>query len=168
MLIYNQKSEKIRNVKYGKATLGNCGCEAIAAYNAMEMLGRSMPLEEVIKGFERRFSKGGGFLAGGRLGATPRDISLFLRECGMAPKIGSLSTLSSIKAPGVFIISYWNMPITQGIHTVAVSFDGEHYTAVNYLAKLCSKDCLEDFLPRKYHFIRGLYLPSEKQKINLK
>ena len=158
MIIFSQNSPNYRHMKYGKGTVGKCGCEAVAACNALEFLGRGIPFADVVKAFEMRFSNGGGFLAKGRLGATPLDVSLFLRSRGLNPESGTLRQLSEIKSPGVFIVSYWNKPFTKGIHTIAVDYDGKRYTAANYEAKLCSKERLEDFLPDRIHFLRGYYI----------
>ena len=162
MLILNQNAAELREKKYGKAQLGKCGCEAIAAYNALEFLGMGIAFDEVISAFENRFSRGGGFLAGGRLGATPADITAFLRSRGLKPKGGRLGKMQSIKEPGIFILSYWNKPFTKGIHTVAIDFDGEKYTAANYLVKLCTKGDLTDFLPDKKHYFYCTYIPKKQ------
>ncbi|MDO4815577.1 MAG: hypothetical protein Q4A83_03100 [Bacillota bacterium] len=162
MLIYNQNSEKYRDVKYGKSTLGKSGCAAIASYNALEMLGMGIPLSQIISDYERQFSRGGGLLAGGRLGALPPDVRRFLKRRGFKSKGGFLRRLLRIKAPGVFIITYWNRPFIRGAHTIAVKFDGEAYTAVNYAAGLCRKRSLVEFIPDRLHFIYGFYLPKKQ------
>ena len=159
MLIYSQNAAGIRDIKYGKSNLGKSGCACIAAYNVLEMLGRGMPLADVISCFEGRFSRGGGLMAKGRLGATPADVSAFLRDRGLKPQGGSLRKMQAIKSAGVFVITYWNKPFTKGAHTIAVRFDGNRYTAVNYTSRPCTKDTLEEFLPDKVHYIYGYYIP---------
>lgn len=162
MLIYNQNSEKYRDIKYGKSTLGKSGCAAIASCNALEMLGVGIPLSEVISAYEKQFSRGGGLFAKGKLGALPMDVRRFLKRRGLRPKGGFLRRMLRIKAPGVFIITYWNKPFTRGAHTVAIKFDGREYTAINFTDRPCVKSSLADFIPGTLHFIYGFFLPEEK------
>lgn len=162
MLIYNQHDPRYRSLTYGRAKVGDCGCEAVAAYNALEMLGKPMPFGEVIRVFEHRFSHGGGFGGKGKLGASPRDLTLFFRSLGYTPQGGSLKKMQGISEPGVFILTYWNKPFTHGLHTVAIRFDGHRYTAVNYIVKLCTKEDISDFLPDKMHYFYCFHLPFSK------
>ncbi len=159
MLIYNQNSDKYRDIKYGKSNLGKSGCAAIASYNALEMLGIGMPMPQVIAAYEKQFSRGGGLLAGGRLGALPTDIRRFLKNRKLLFCGGFLRKMLGIKKPGVFIVTYWNKPFTRGAHTIAVKFDGESYTAVNYGGGVCRKSSLAEFIPGRLHFIFGFFLP---------
>ena len=40
--------------------------------------------------------------------------------------------LDEMDKPGTYIISFWNdKPLTEGLHTVAVSYDGTGYTTYN-------------------------------------
>ena len=41
--------------------------------------------------------------------------------------------LNDMTKQGVYIISFWNEnPLSNGLHTVAVSYDGKTYTTYNY------------------------------------
>lgn len=158
MLILNQNAPKYRDLPYGKATVGDCGCEAIAVNNALQLLGCGVPFEDIISDFEALFKKGGGLYAGGRLGAMPRDVRRVLESCGLKPTGGFLKKLSEIKTEGVFIISYWNKPVKYGLHTVAVRFDGSTYTAYNLGGGEKESSSLLELIPDKKHFFYGFYM----------
>jgi len=158
MLIKNQNAPKYRGLPYGKATVGDCGCEAIAVYNALKLLGCGVPFEDIIAGFEALFKKGGGLLAGGRLGAMPIDVRRVLESRGLNPEGGFLKKLSEIKTEGVFIITYWNKPVKHGLHTVAVRFDGVSYTAYNLGSGEKSAESITELIPDKKHFFYGYYM----------
>ena len=125
--INGQGRPEFADIPYGRSTVGRAGCEAIACYNAMLLLGRPVPFAEVKAYFEKLFRRGLGWAAGGILGATPIEIHMFLRKQGVRfTRIRSVRSFRRKRAagklpPGVLIVSYWNKPIIKcGFHTVAV------------------------------------------------
>ncbi len=125
--IFGQALPSYAEMPYGRSTIGKAGCEAIACYNVMVLLGRPMPFSEVKAYFEGLFKHGLGWMAGGMLGATPIEIRMFLRKQGIRfTRIRSVRAFNRKKAagelpPGVLIVSYWNKPMLKyGFHTVAV------------------------------------------------
>ena len=72
--IFGQALPSYAEMPYGRSTIGKAGCEAIACYNVMVLLGRPMPFSEVKAYFEGLFKRGMGWMAGGMLGATPIEI----------------------------------------------------------------------------------------------
>ena len=125
--INGQGRPEFADIPYGRSTVGKAGCEAIACYNAMLLLGRPLPFEEVRAYFEKLFRRGLGWAAGGMLGATPIEMRLFLRKQGIRfIRIRSVRSFKKKAAAGRFpsgilIVSYWNKPIIKcGFHTVAI------------------------------------------------
>ena len=122
--INGQGRAEFAKIPYGRSTVGRSGCEAIACYNAMLLLGRPVPFENVKAYFEWLFRRGLGWLGMGFLGASPLEIRLFLRRNRV-----QFCTVRSVKhfrrmlaeRSGVLIVSYWNKPLLKyGYHTVAV------------------------------------------------
>ena len=68
-------------------------------------------------------------MAFGYLGSDPRRIGTVLRNEGIPY---TCIRLDEMDKPGTYIISFWNdKPLTNGLHTVAVSYDGSSYTTYN-------------------------------------
>ena len=163
--ISGQQLRPYRDMRYGMSDVGRAGCEALAAYNCMLLLGRPEPLESVIAffedGFRRRFLSGWGLR--GRWGAAPWDIRRFLRARGVrfryAVTLRGLERL--VRGPGAVIVSYWNKPFTTGVHTVAVRYDGARFTAYNQncgSARPVVTDRLGSLMAGRSRFIRGIYI----------
>lgn len=106
-------------LKLGDTVMKESGCEVIAAYNALLLLGRDEPLSAVARRFEQtgclmRFP----FVKYGTLGVNPYDIGSVMAsygvDCPPAP-------LKQMCEPGLYILSYWNSPkLRDGLHTIAV------------------------------------------------
>ena len=132
--INGQGRAEFAKIPYGRSTIGRSGCEAIACYNAMLLLGRPVPFEKVKAYFEWLFRRGLGWLGMGFLGASPLEIRLFLRKnrvrfCTVRSVRHFRRILAGQAAEdpegevrsGVLIVSYWNKPLLKyGYHTVAV------------------------------------------------
>ena len=68
-------------------------------------------------------------MAFGYLGSDPLRIGTVLRNEGIQY---TRIRLDEMDKPGTYIISFWNdKPLTEGLHTVAVSYDGTGYTTYN-------------------------------------
>lgn len=170
--INGQQLPPWRDMPYGVSDLGRAGCEAIAAYNAMALLGRPEPLGDVVSSFVGGFSRGllNGWGMGGRWGAAPWDIRRFLRERGVAFR--GARTLRGLKSlidgPGVVILSYWNRPVTGGYHTVAAAFDGERYTVYNQncaSARPVAAKSPDELMAGGWRFIHGFYIRFDKKGV---
>ena len=176
--INGQGRPEFADIPYGRSTIGKAGCEAIACYNAMLLLGRPVPFEEVRGYFEKLFRRGLGWAAGGMLGATPIEMRLFLREQGM-PFIRMHSVRSFNKKaargklpPGVIIVSYWNKPILKyGYHTVAVDCrkaagcdqNMPQLTVYNRFSDSAGPErigALSELMNGNWRFISGFYIPN--------
>ena len=152
----------LRDIPYGRSNLGRAGCEAIASYNLLLLIGRPEPLEDVVAFYTELFRSSAlaGFGMQGLWGAATWDIRRFLASRGVPYRsAGTLRGLEALcDAPCAVILSYWNKPITTGYHTVAIRYDGERFTAYN---QNCSSpvpaeaDSLRAFLPGRGRFIRG-------------
>ena len=96
------------------------------------------------------FQDANAMMAFGYLGSDPRRIGTVLRNEGIPY---TCIRLDEMDKPGTYIISFWNDPITKGLHTVAVSYDGGSYTTYNYSGH-------ENDLPSNYasRYICGYYL----------
>ena len=155
------------DIPYGRSTIGRAGCEAIACYNAMVLLGRPVPFADVKAYFEKLFRRGLGWAAGGILGATPIEIHMFLRKQGVRfTRIRSVRSFNRKNAagelpPGVLIISYWNKPIIKyGFHTVAV--DCRTMLVYNQYNSSAGPEPITDIsrlMEGNWRFIGGSYIP---------
>lgn len=165
-LINGQGLEPYKNMRYGRSTVGKAGCEAIASYNALRLLGREVLFPDVAAQYIRLFRNPlRGWGMGGAFGAAPRDIAAFLRRNGVAfTSARRLKTLLRRLKPGVMIVSFWNRPFTAGYHTVAVEYDGRVFTAYNVTNTGRAPRREEDFtalLPGRRRLIRCFFLDGE-------
>ena len=164
--INGQGREPYRYIPYGKSTVGRVGCEAIAVYNTMSLLGRSTSFDEVKAFFEALFRKGLGWGCRGHLGATPVEMRKFFRSRNICFEgTFSLKKLKRHTEEGIFILHYWVKPYRRGIHTVAVRHDGNGcYTVYNWFNNAETaylRHDLSDFLPGKRRFIYGMFVPVQ-------
>lgn len=117
--------------------------------------------EDVVSSYEESFRFGGGLFMNGKLGAVPTDIMFFLTQAGIEYQGCTLKQMKNITERGAMIISYWNKPMTYGIHTIAINFDGENYFAYNYETsrKKPTKVTLESLIYDDWRYIYGFYVP---------
>ena len=132
--IYGQRNANVTNMRFGGSTVGYSGCEAIAVYNAMLLLGKNVSFHSVI--FE--FDLNGAYflpLIGGTFGGNYKMFGDYFRAHRIkATGTSNKNTFNSWAQPGgVYILTFWNdaNDITKGIHTVAASYDGNTYTVYN-------------------------------------
>ena len=88
------------------------------------------------------------------MGSDPLKIGAVLWERGMPYSCVSLNEMTQ---EGVYIISYWNDGAPwNGLHTVAVNYDGKGYTTYN----LWGNGSTSDRSPMEYAnaYICGYYL----------
>ena len=169
--INGQKRAAYADIPYGRSTVGRAGCEAIACYNAMILLGRPLPFGEVKAYFEKLFRRGLGWGFGGILGASPIEIRLFLRKNRVYfHAVRSIKHFKRMPAsPGVLIVSYWNKPLLKyGFHTVAIDCrvpesGGEPqltvYNRFNHSEGPETITGLSELMEGSRRFIRGFFIP---------
>ena len=125
-MLNGQGRKALADMRFGFSRVGKAGCESIAVYNALLLLGRPRPLADVIRDME----KGGYMRLGGHFGAVPYFAPL-LRRCGAEAKMirpSALQRQAELRAltPGaVFLMAIWNrrfMP-QKGLHTFAAVYD---------------------------------------------
>ena len=123
--INGQGRGEVSRLPFGKFTMDYNGCEVIACYNALRVLGRERPLGEVAAYFERR----GIFLAG-RWGTHAAELPRYFERLGL-----HIHTLyaSSVRDPAEYdaafagaktaVFSFWNdaKRLRSGVHTVALA-----------------------------------------------
>ena len=121
-ILNGQGRESLRDLSFGFSNVGRAGCESIAVYNALRMLGLHRPLPEVIRDME----KGGYMRLWGHMGAVPWFQPL-LRRYGADSRTAEPRRLqrqaeSGALAPGsVFLFCAWNdrLRFYRGLHTFA-------------------------------------------------
>lgn len=126
--IYNQSDTSTKNRKAGKYRFGfttfkNVGCEVASAYNVALALDDSERLSQTIYYFEAysiEFS-----IAWGNFGSNPLEIYRYLKKRGFSyskyTSYSSFSTAVSKKSSCKIIMSRWNSPIKDGLHTFYIS-----------------------------------------------
>ena len=167
--INGQRRAQFADIPYGRSTVGKAGCEAIACYNAMMLLGRPMPFGDVKAFFERLFRRGMGWGFGGILGASPIEIRLFLKKQGIryirirCVRSFNKKTAGGQLPSGVFIVSYWNKPLLRyGFHTVAIDCSSDLmyvFNRRNYSAETEPIGDISELMEGNWRFISGFYIP---------
>ena len=125
-MLNGQGRPELARLRFGYADVGRAGCESIAVYNALRLLGIPQPLPEIIRDME----KGGYLRMGGHLGAAPYFKPL-LRRSGAESRVvlpGRLQRDADVRSltPGaVFIMVIWNRRFlpNHGLHTFTAVYD---------------------------------------------
>lgn len=149
-LVCDQNGVRGRAFVYGDYPARRNACEAIAVHNARVLLGRESSLSETIALFQAL----GAMIFRGFFGSNVYKIKRVLRALDIPFEKVKRKGLGR---PGVYIVSFWNeKPLKNGIHTVALTYDGEKYTTYNLHGNGAASG--ED--PRDYakRFIVGYYL----------
>ena len=140
------------NYRYGFQTATNNGCEVIAIHNAKVLTGRESTFTQTALSVQLK----GAMLAGGFFGSNPFAIGRVLRSEGI--DYSQVNDVGEMTATGTYIISFWNSGAPwNGLHTVAVGYDGTSYTAYNLGGYGKPTD---NFDPSKYAdaYICGYYI----------
>ena len=131
-LLNGQGRPALSGLRFGYADVGKAGCESIAVYNALRLLGRPRPLAEIIRDME----KGGYLRLGGHLGASPYFEPL-LRRYGTRSCVVSPARLrreeGADATEGVYLMVIWNrrwLP-TKGLHTFAAARTSDGWEVFN-------------------------------------
>lgn len=118
---------------YGRSTVREAGCEAIAAYNALLALrGEAPTLAELTRWFRRR-----GMVLGGRWGTAPQAVRSLLERLGLRCGWCTEPACFEAFAAGyeVLILTFYNDvdDLFRGVHTVCITRDADGFTAHNAL-----------------------------------
>lgn len=131
--ISGQRVGPAADFRYGLCRYGSVGCEVIAVYNALYLLGFRPSLAEI----GRRFEACGGQMLLGAWGTDPFSIEKVLAGEGISLcRFESAAALSAMVEKGkgaVLVLSFWNQKgnIFKGIHTVTVEYNEGKYIAYN-------------------------------------
>ena len=124
-LINDQNGTTGQTFTYGACYAQKNACKTIAVHNAKVLLGMDSTLSDTMAAFQ----DANAMMAFGYLGSDPLRIGTVLRNEGIQY---TRIRLDEMDKPGTYIISFWNdKPLTEGLHTVAVSYDGSQYTTYN-------------------------------------
>ena len=147
-LIRNQNDAIISRFMYGKRHAWWNACETIAIHNAKVMLEIESTLSQTMLDCQ----KTGIMIGDGQFGSDPFGIGKVLRKYDISY---SLVSRGGMTKPGVYIISYWNKnPLKNGLHTIAVHYDGNQYMAYNVSGGVVPIDPAD----YRWRFIIGYYL----------
>jgi|GEM_PF-3192476 len=166
--IYGQGSSIVKDMIYFGVSIKTNGCELIAIYNSAKLLGQQLKLSEIISEF--MCNSRTQIILNGIFGTDPKAIYEYLEYHDYKYEYTeSKSTFEKwAKKDRVFIISKWNDPITNGLHTMAIQCDGfdangnPTYTVWNRFNNAIQKDpglTLSQILDNG-SFICGYYLPK--------
>ena len=121
-LMNGQSLGAVSGMKFGLGSIGHCGCEVVAVYNALLLSGTPRPFTEVAKYMER-FS-----MLGGLWGTDPYALGHCLRHFGLgARKLRSHESVKRVLMSGKRVIYvYWiKRRMMSGIHTVCAEQRGD-------------------------------------------
>ena len=149
-IINDQNGTTGNTFKYGLHDASWNACEAIAVHNAKVLTNRESSLSKTLRDFQRN----GAMIGDGYFGSNPLLIGRVLNSQGIYNNKVKLDEMTSA---GVYIISFWNDGAPcNGLHTVAVSYDGATYTTYN----LKGRGETSNLNPADYanNYICGYYL----------
>ncbi len=107
------------SLRFGLSSMKRSGCEVMAAYNVLSLMGKDPDLVGLIKEFEKK-----GASLGGIFGASPHAIEDVLNGSGLnavyhgpskAPGFDAL-----LESCGLGVLTFWWGPASLVIHTVTV------------------------------------------------
>ena len=125
-IVCDQNGVRGSSFVYGKYPACRNACEAIAVHNTKVLLGVPSTLSETIA----RFQILRAMIFGGFFGSNVFKIGRVLKSYGI--KYKRIFRKKRLREHGSFIISFWNeKPLKNGIHTVALTYDGDHYETFN-------------------------------------
>ena len=125
----------INELRIGKADVGTSGCEIIAVYNALYLMGKECSFAKV----ERDFELNGAltkvpFVPIGAYGSNPYALKRMLEINGLRGK--RVSKTDMLNNPGTYIYSYWNKGgLLKGLHTIIAENDSKVISLYNYASK---------------------------------
>ena len=168
-IINGQGLEPYKSMPYGISTVGFSGCESIAIYNALILIGKARSLNTVIGYMFQSINDGGGYGLYGLGGGTCLDIAKTLKQLNVDYSWADYDTLCDVNESSVMIVGFWgriypfknsNIYIPS-IHTVAVQYTGDQYIAYNMYSDYpydYPKNTLDALFGGKEKFIYGFIL----------
>ncbi|MBQ2732544.1 MAG: hypothetical protein IJF74_00145, partial [Clostridia bacterium] len=119
------KNATVKDIKYGKKTISYNGCELLAVYNAMILIGNEQSFVDIKNKAETTPRV---MWLNGRWGSRPKELGKLFD--GFEQKYNVITNKKkfndSLKDGGVYIISYWtSLKLLSPIHTVAFTCDAE-------------------------------------------
>ncbi len=152
-IINDQNLSTGSNFTYGLYPVKHNGCEAIAVHNAKVLKKIDSTLSETLNDFQKENA----MIGFGFFGSNPYAIGRVLESEGI--QYYNVSSTSNMTLYGTYIMSYWtDTPFMSTIHTIAISYYADNYTAYNksgYGSSLFNFN-LDEY---KNRFICGYYLP---------
>ena len=124
----------IKDLRIGKVDVGTAGCEVIAVYNSLYLLGKECSFARI----ERDFEINGAltkvpFVPIGAYGSNPYALKRMIEIHGLNAKRVTKEEL--LGNPGVYIFSYWNYGgLLKGLHTIVAKNNGKGIELYNYIA----------------------------------
>ena len=141
-LINGQDLEPYRNIQYGISRVGFSGCEAIAVYNSLILIGNPHSFDDVKSYMLQSIRNGGGYGLYGLGGGTRSDIEYTLQCINADYFSAGYTELSNIVEPTVMIVGFMaTSTILHGrvtytsIHTVAIEYTGNQFVGYNMFNK---------------------------------
>ncbi|MBR6337324.1 MAG: hypothetical protein IKR76_06280 [Ruminococcus sp.] len=119
------------DLQLGNYKLGYNGCEVIASYNLLTLLGLDADMPKLIAEFEQNAL----IASDGSLGSEPRKIYLLLDKCGISYEtLKSPADCDKALESGKSLIFafYTGTPYFSGIHTVCITGGEEKYVLNRY------------------------------------
>ena len=115
--INDQNSGAVSKLRLGVTNMKNNGCEVIAAYNALKVLGKPQDIRAITYSFETD-----GQMLLGAFGTNPYAVGRYFEKIGYNVKTiegDDILTKPTPKADA-YIVSFWNSDdVTDALHTVA-------------------------------------------------
>ncbi len=128
--IYDQKNKKVAELQFSSARIKDVGCEIIAIYNVMKLLGKFQPFANVIS---ECFMNGLDWLSG-HFGINPKNIYKYFDAHKIYyQKTTSFETwINRLHKKKRGILSAWNAKnIFSGLHTVMITYKNNKYYIYN-------------------------------------
>ena len=140
-MINGQGMGAVRNFRYGLFSFGWCGCEIIAAYNFLKMIGKPLPLCDIAREIYSY-----GHLLMGFFGTNVYVLGFFLSRHGIHAQGAHRKEDFLLRAAAgkCGVVSFWTGKVLRSsIHTVAfrVGEDGK----VTVFNRFNNRDCEYEF-----------------------
>jgi len=147
--INGQKICQYASLRLGWCTLKTNGCGVLAIYNALGLLGKTVPIQKILQFFHAWYRPHW-------FGITPRRIGAFLRKENVPFRVLSVKEAEAVLKNGdIAIMTYWCrcfwgrfVDPFGGAHTVCVRYDGTFkvYNRFSNREKVYSFDRMEEIL----------------------
>ena len=168
-MINGQGLEPYKSMPYGVSTVGFSGCESIAIYNALILIGKARSLQTVMTYMLQSINDGGGYGLYGLGGGTCIDITNTLKQLNIPYSWADYDSLCNVSDSSVLIVGFWGKiyPFKNcsfsipSIHTVAIQRTGGQFVTYNRYSNspdTAFVDTLDDLFGGKEKFIYGFVL----------